>query len=110
MKASGAVSNVAATTGGPKVNFAKPALHGKQRNAFGSYIVVNKDTSVLEIWGYEHTAADSTGWKKFFTTPTESSIQFLGSHELYWWPHMQLLLVRLGDGISFKFYRFASNF
>ena len=40
----------------------------------------------------------------------EDSAQFLGSHELYWFPYMQFLLARLSDGRSFKLFKFAPDF
>lgn len=63
-----------ATTGGPQVNLVNPTLHGKQRNAFGSYIVVNKDPDEIEFWGYTYTDADNVAWSKLFTTTVESSV------------------------------------
>ena len=42
-KSGGTVSSGAATAGGPAVNLAAGTLMGKQRGAFGSFIVVNKD-------------------------------------------------------------------
>lgn len=45
-----------------------------------------------------------------FTTTAQSSVQFLGSHEYYWWPYLKFLLARLSDGSSYKFYRFNSVF
>ena len=83
---------------------------GKQRNAFGSFIVVNKDTQTLEIYGYKHTDSDNTAWSLRFTTTLEPSVQYLGAHEFYWWPYKEFLLAKLSDGSSFKFFRFASNF
>lgn len=83
---------------------------GKQRNAFGSFIVVNKDPATLEFWGYTTADASNTAWSKLFTTTSEPSVQYLGAHEFYWWPHMDFLLARLSDGSSFRFFRFASNF
>jgi len=88
----------------------KPTLHGKQRNAFGSFIVVDKDPTQLEFYGYTATDADNVAWGLLFTTTAQSSVQFLGSHEFYWWPYTKFLLARLSDGSSFKFYRFNSNF
>lgn len=99
-----------ATTSGPSINLAANVLYGKQRNAFGSFIVVNKDLYSFEIWGYTATDADNVAWSKLFTTTAESSVQFLGGHELYWWPHTEFLLASLSDGSSFKFFRFNSNF
>ena len=66
----------------------------------------------LEFWGYEYTAGGTptTEWKLLFTTDADTSVQFLGSHEFYWWPYLNFLLARLSDGSSFKFYRFAPNF
>lgn len=110
----GTPTQTTATTGGPKVDLVAKTLMGKQRNAFGSYIVVNKDLQSLEFWGYEHDAAampnPTTEWKLLFTTDVDASVQFLGSHEFYWWPYLNFLLARLSDGSSFKFYRFAPNF
>jgi len=38
------------------------------------------------------------------------SVQYLGSHEIYWFPHKELLMAKLSDGSSYRFYRLASNF
>ena len=35
---------------------------GKQRQAFGSHLIVNKDTQQFSIYGYKHTDADNTSW------------------------------------------------
>lgn len=101
---------VTGTTSGPQVPFVAGTLLGKQRNAFGSYIVVNKDPYQFEFWGYTATDADNVAWSLLFTTTAESSVQFLGSHEVYWWPYLKFLLAKVGDGSSFKFFRFNSNF
>lgn len=47
---------------------------------------------------------------KFWTSAVETSIQYMGAHEFYWWPYNSLLMARLSDGSSFKFFRFAKNF
>lgn len=83
---------------------------GKQRQAFGSYLVVNKDTQQFSIYGYTYTDSDNTAWSNIYEPTKEDSVQFLGSHELYWWPYLEFLLARLSDGSSFKFIRFNSNF
>jgi hypothetical protein len=33
----------------------------------------------------------------------------MGSHEVYYWPHFNVILARLGDGYTFKVYRFTPN-
>jgi hypothetical protein len=38
-----------------------------------------------------------------YTTTQVDSIQLMGAHEFYWWPHRQFLLSRLGDGLTFQF-------
>ena len=83
---------------------------GKQRQAFGSYLVVNKDTQQFSIYGYTYTDSDNTAWSNIYEPTKEDSVQFLGSHELYWWPYLEFLLARLRDGSSFKFFRFNTNF
>jgi len=84
-----------------------PAYKGKQRGVFGSYLVVNKDASVMEFWGYKVGTAE---WKLLFTTTAVAELQLLGSHEYYYWPGRSMLLARLGDGASFRFWRFAADF
>lgn len=89
-----------------------PAYKGRQRGVFGSYLVVNKDAGVMEFWGYDSltgTPAGST-WKLIFTTTAVAELALLGSHEYYYWPGRSMLLARLGDGASFRFWRFAADF
>lgn len=62
------------TTSGPQEDFVAGTLLGKQRNAFGSYMVVNKDPYQFELWGYTATDADNVAWSKLFTTTAESSV------------------------------------
>lgn len=45
-----------------------------------------------------------------YTTAAEAAVQFLGSHEYYWWGYKGYLLAKLSDGVSFKFFRVASDF
>lgn len=44
------------------------------------------------------------------TTDTEASVEYLGSHEVHYFPHKSLLMAKLSDGSSFRFYRIASDF
>lgn len=83
-------------------------LKGRQRNTLGAYMIVNKNLEQLEIWGYDTTATGT--FQLYKTTDAEASVQYLGSHEVYWFPHRELLMAKLSDGNSFRFYRLASNF
>ena len=84
------------------------AMKGKQRNTFGAYMVVNKDLDELEIYGYALSATPT--FSKLHTTTAEASVEYLGSHEFYWFPYKTLLMAKLSDGSSFRFYRMSSTF
>ena len=71
-------------------------------------MVVNKDLDELEIWGYALSATPT--FSKLHTTTAEASIEYLGSHEFYWFPYKSLLMAKLSDGSSFRFYRMTSTF
>jgi len=86
-------------------------LMGKQRNTFGPYMVVNKDFDEIEIWGYDKPAgASDVIFKKWWTSPAEASVEYLGAHEFHWFPYKSLLMAKLGDGSSFRLFRLAANF
>lgn len=80
------------------------------RNTFGQYLVMNTNPNQIEIWGYKNLGAGSLKLTKFWTSAVETSIQYMGAHEFYWWPYNSFLMARLSDGSSFKFFRFAKNF
>lgn len=93
------------TTGGTEC-----AYYGKQRGVFGPYLVVSKDEYTMEFWGYSGASATAQAWALLFTTTKVAELQLLGSHEYYYWPGRSMLLARLADGASFRFWRFASDF
>jgi hypothetical protein len=70
-------------------------------------MVVNLDKTRLGVYGYNTGA---TSFSLLYTTPTEASIEYLGSHEVYWFPFKRLLMAKVSDGSSFRFFRIASNF
>lgn len=37
-------------------------------------------------------------------------MEYLGSHEIYWYPHKSLMMAKISDGSSFRFFRMASDF
>lgn len=84
------------------------AMKGKQRNTFGGYMVVNENPTQIEIWAYDTAASGTFALQK--TTDVEPSVQYLGSHEFYWFPNKELLMAKLSDGGSFRLFRMASNF
>ena len=45
-----------------------------------------------------------------YTTTEEAAVEFLGAHEFYYWGWGTKLLAKLSDGVSFKFFRVASDF
>lgn len=78
---------------------------------FGPYVVYNENQYQIKFMGIK----DNSGTKELtdlFTTTAASvpSIAYLGSHEYYWWPYKNFLMARLGDGSTFKFFRFANDF
>lgn len=34
----------------------------------------------------------------------------MGAHEFYWFPYKRLLMAKLSDGSSFRFFRFSGDF
>lgn len=38
------------------------------------------------------------------------ALQLLGAHEYYYWPGRSMLLARLADGASFRYWRFNEKF
>jgi hypothetical protein len=84
------------------------AMQGKQRNTFGAYMVVNKDFDELEVYGYALVA--SASFTKLYTTTAEASVEYLGAHEFHWFPYKNLLMAKLSDGSSFRFFRMTSDF
>lgn len=88
------------------------AMRGKMRGTFGQYLVMNKNFNQIEIWGYNRPAAAGGNivFAKLWESRVETSIQFMGAHEFYWWPYNQFLMAKLSDGQSFKFFRVAKDF
>lgn len=79
-------------------------LKGKQRNTFGSFNVYNENLQSVTI-----DKLTSSGFSTTYTTTAEDAVQLLGAHEFYWWGWGSQLLAKLSDGISFKFFRVASD-
>jgi len=71
-------------------------------------MIVNKNYDQIDIWGYAKTATPSFTLLK--TTVAEASVEYIGSHEFHWFPHKNLLMAKLSDGSSFRFYRMTSDF
>ena len=46
---------------------------------------------------------------KFYTAKDVAPAEFMGGHEVYYWPRFKVILARLGDGYTFKLYRFTPN-
>jgi len=92
-----------------KLDIAANVLKGKQRNTFGPYMVVNKDLTTIEIWGFTTAAGDKT-FKLWWTSTAEASVQYLGAHEFHWFPHASLLMAKIGDGSSYRFFRLDKDF
>jgi len=83
---------------------------GKVRNTFGKYAVINKNMYQFNIYGYNMVDDDNVSLDLLYTTEYENSIQFMGSHEVYWFPYKEFLMARLADGRSYKYFRFTSVF
>lgn len=100
----GSTSNSEAST-----DLASGVLQGKQRNTFGPYMVFNSDMDNIEVQGYTASGTDAS-WSSLWISPDEASIEYVGSHEFYWFPYASLLMGKLSDGSSFRLFRMASNF
>lgn len=83
-------------------------MSGKQRNTFGKYAVMNYGKDTIQFKGWK-TVGEVTLYD-IYTTPAEASVEYLGSHELYWFPYKELLMSKLSDGSSFRFHRFTKDF
>ena len=88
-----------------KTDLATGTLAGKQRNVFGAYSVYNNALDQLSF--YKLTSSGLTLSKAI---TVEAAVQYLGSHEYYWWVWGSKFLAKLSDGVSFKFLRVASDF
>jgi hypothetical protein len=63
-------------------------LEGKMKNTFGMYLVRNKNLNQIEIYGYDTSlGVNVTKLKLLWTSTVETSVQFMGAHEFYWWPY-----------------------
>lgn len=98
---SGGLATTSATT------LATRVLMGKQRNVFGNYLVYNENLQQVTI---DKFTSNGLGVDLTYTTTAETAVQLLGAHEFYWWGYGSQLLAKLSDGISFKMFRFASDF
>lgn len=74
------------TTAEGKTDLAAGVMNGKQRNTFGPYMVVNDGLDKIKVYGYEPSGAD-TVFNLIWTSTAEASVQYLGAHEFYWFPH-----------------------
>ncbi len=52
----------------------------------------------------------SVGLTTAYDTIADAAVQLLGAHEIYYWGWGQQLMAKLSDGISFRMFRFASDF
>jgi hypothetical protein len=84
----------------------------KVRAVFGPWVILNEDTFTMTVWGYDPAGAGTTtqNFVNMYTNTKKETIQLMGSHEVYWWPHRNFLLSRLSDGMTFQFSRFANGF
>lgn len=105
----GSYKGATATRTKQAVAQADHAFWGKQRGVFGPYLVVNKDEFTMEWWGYKGASATDQAWAKLYTSTKVAELQLLGSHEYYYWPGRDMVLARLADGASFRFWRFAKT-
>lgn len=80
-------------------------LKGKQRNVFGSYLVYNSALNQIQFDKFT-----SAGFTATYTSPVEAAVQYLGSHEYYWWGWGTKLLAKASDGVSFRLLQVRSDF
>ena len=88
-----------------KTDLAIGTIEGKQRGIFGDYSVYNNELD--QISDYKLTSSGLTLTKAI---TKEAAVQYLGSHEYYWWRWGSKFLAKLSDGVSFKLLRVASDF
>ena len=88
-----------------KTDLASGTLKGKQRNVFGSYLTYNDGLAAVQF-----DKLTSAGLTATYTVAVEAAVQYLGSHEYYWWGYGNKFLAKLSDGVSFKFLRVSSDF
>jgi len=91
-----------------KVDQVALQLKGKQRNTFGNYMVANDDMDNIRLYAYSLDATGTT--YNEYELPNEASVEYLGSHEIYWFPYKELLMSKVSDGSSFRFHRVSTEF
>ena len=83
---------------------------GIQRGTFGAFLVRTDSTKELGFYSFlESDSSPDVTFGKFYSTLDIAPAEFMGSHEVYYWPHFNVILARLGDGYTFKVYRFTPN-
>ena len=83
---------------------------GIQRGTFGPFLVRTDSTKELGFYSFlESDSSPDVTFGKFYSTLDIAPAEFMGSHEVYYWPHFNVILARLGDGYTFKVYRFTPN-
>jgi len=88
-----------------ETDFATGTIAGKQRGIFGAYSVYN---NALDQLSFYKLTTSGLALTKAITV--EAAVQYLGSHEYYWWGWGSKFLAKLSDGVSFKFLRVADDF
>jgi hypothetical protein len=81
-----------------------------QRGTFGPFLVRTDSTKELGFYSFlESDSSTDVTFGTFYSTLDIAPAEFMGSHEVYYWPHFNVILARLGDGYTFKVYRFTPN-
>jgi hypothetical protein len=57
----------------------------------------------------EASGSNDVTFGKFYSTDSVGPAEFMGNHEVYYWPRFKVILARLGDGYTFKLYRFTPD-
>ncbi len=57
------------------------------RNTFGHYIVMNDGLDKITIYAYKDIGGGSLKMTQLWTSTAETSVQYMGAHEFYWWPY-----------------------
>ena len=83
---------------------------GIQRGTFGPFLVRTDNKTSLGFYSFlESSTSSDVTFGKFYSTKDILPAEFMGSHEVYYWPRFNVILARLGDGYTFKVYRFTPN-
>ncbi|CDW81578.1 UNKNOWN [Stylonychia lemnae] len=83
---------------------------GYQRGTFGKYLVKNDNQTSLGFYALvKNNQTGDISFDKIYNTLNLEYNQYLGSHEVWYWPYANATIARYIDGINWKGHGFSKN-